>query len=89
MPTQYIAPGKTLANGADIVLADGAATTLSVYGVTDSRAVVEIQLRDPVGNYQVIGKLPDKGVYAVQVMGPCTIRAVRKASSHDSGVSRD
>lgn len=89
---ELIAAGTTDANSADIVLADGASSTVFLKSgtgaviVTGARAA--IQIKSSGGHYFTVGTL-DRDAPAKAILGPGTFRIVRVANADAFGVDAE
>lgn len=86
---ELIAAGTTDANSADIVLADGASSTVFLKSgtggpiVAGARAAIQIKSSDSY--YFTVGTL-DRDAPAKALLGPATFRIVRVANTDAFGV---
>lgn len=89
---EIIASGTTEATSSDIVLADGASTTIFLKSGTGgpivNDAVAGVQIKSSGGHYFTIGTL-DKDGPAKVIQAPGTFRVIRYANAIAFGVDRD
>lgn len=76
--TQILATNNTAADSADVPVT--AATTVSLKGVTDSKASVIIKLKDDGGAYVPVGSL-SSSLPCVLIVAPGTYRFTRVAGA--------
>jgi len=86
MPSVLLAVGTSALPSADVVLADGATTTL-VAEATGGPYSVVVEFATNTG-YQPRGYL-EPHASSFQATGPCTLRVRRVACGNPVGVSRD